>query len=60
MTAVTCIPGVGDLDLAELANRLRSALRVRGTVWSDAAARLGGDFVKNSRRQDVPACDAQA
>ncbi|GCL63628.1 bifunctional diguanylate cyclase/phosphodiesterase [Pseudaquabacterium pictum] len=33
----------GDLFLAELANRLRSALRVRGTVWSDAAARLGGD-----------------
>ena len=33
----------GDLYLAELANRLRSALRVRGTVWSDAAARLGGD-----------------
>jgi diguanylate cyclase (GGDEF)-like protein/PAS domain S-box-containing protein len=33
----------GDLFLAELANRLRTALRVRGTVWSDAAARLGGD-----------------
>jgi diguanylate cyclase (GGDEF)-like protein len=33
----------GDLLLAELANRLRSALRVRGTVWSDTAARLGGD-----------------
>ncbi len=33
----------GDLFLAELANRLRGALRVRGTVWSDAAARLGGD-----------------
>ncbi len=33
----------GDLFLAELASRLRSALRVRGTVWSDAAARLGGD-----------------
>lgn len=33
----------GDLYLAELANRLRGALRVRGTVWSDAAARLGGD-----------------
>ena len=33
----------GDLFLAELANRLRAALRVRGTVWSDAAARLGGD-----------------
>jgi len=33
----------GDRLLAELANRLRSALRVRGTVWSDAAARLGGD-----------------
>jgi len=33
----------GDLFLAELAKRLRSALRVRGTVWSDAAARLGGD-----------------
>jgi diguanylate cyclase (GGDEF)-like protein/PAS domain S-box-containing protein len=33
----------GDLFLVELANRLRSALRVRGTVWSDAAARLGGD-----------------
>jgi diguanylate cyclase (GGDEF)-like protein/PAS domain S-box-containing protein len=35
--------GAGDLFLAELANRLRGALRVRGTVWSDAAARLGGD-----------------
>lgn len=33
----------GDLCLVELANRLRGALRVRGTVWSDAAARLGGD-----------------
>jgi diguanylate cyclase (GGDEF)-like protein/PAS domain S-box-containing protein len=33
----------GDLFLSELANRLRSALRVRGTVWSDVAARLGGD-----------------
>ena len=33
----------GDRVLAELANRLRSALRVRGTVWSDTAARLGGD-----------------
>ena len=33
----------GDLLLAEMANRLRSALRVRGTVWSDTAARLGGD-----------------
>ena len=33
----------GDLFLVELANRLRSALRVRGTVWSDTAARLGGD-----------------
>ena len=33
----------GDLVLAEVANRLRSALRERGTVWSDAAARLGGD-----------------
>ena len=33
----------GDLFLAELSNRLRGALRVRGTVWSDAAARLGGD-----------------
>jgi diguanylate cyclase (GGDEF)-like protein/PAS domain S-box-containing protein len=33
----------GDLFLAELASRLRGALRVRGTVWSDAAARLGGD-----------------
>ncbi len=33
----------GDQFLAEVANRLRSALRVRGTVWSDAAARLGGD-----------------
>jgi diguanylate cyclase (GGDEF)-like protein/PAS domain S-box-containing protein len=33
----------GDLYLAELAHRLRGALRVRGTVWSDAAARLGGD-----------------
>jgi len=33
----------GDRLLAELAQRLRGALRVRGTVWSDAAARLGGD-----------------
>ena len=33
----------GDRVLAELANRMRSALRVRGTVWSDTAARLGGD-----------------
>jgi diguanylate cyclase (GGDEF)-like protein/PAS domain S-box-containing protein len=33
----------GDRVLAEIAKRLRSALRVRGTVWSDAAARLGGD-----------------
>jgi len=33
----------GDRLLAELANRLRGALRVRGTAWSDAAARLGGD-----------------
>ena len=33
----------GDRVLAEIANRLRSALRVRGTVWSDTAARLGGD-----------------
>ena len=33
----------GDRVLSEIANRLRSALRVRGTVWSDAAARLGGD-----------------
>jgi len=33
----------GDLLLAELANRLRGALRLRGTVWSDTAARLGGD-----------------
>ena len=33
----------GDRLLAELANRLRSALRARGTVWSDSAARLGGD-----------------
>ncbi len=33
----------GDGLLAELANRLRSALRVRGTMWSDTAARLGGD-----------------
>ena len=32
-----------DRVLAEIAKRLRSALRVRGTVWSDAAARLGGD-----------------
>ena len=35
--------GAGDLFLAELATRLRGALRVRGNVWSDAAARLGGD-----------------
>ena len=33
----------GDRLLAELAKRMRSALRSRGTVWSDAAARLGGD-----------------
>jgi diguanylate cyclase (GGDEF)-like protein/PAS domain S-box-containing protein len=33
----------GDRVLAEIANRLRGALRVRGTVWSDSAARLGGD-----------------
>ena len=33
----------GDRVLSEIANRLRSALRVRGAVWSDAAARLGGD-----------------
>ena len=33
----------GDRLLAELANRLRGALRSRGTVWSDSAARLGGD-----------------
>lgn len=33
----------GDRVLSELANRLRGALRVRGTVWSDTAARLGGD-----------------
>jgi diguanylate cyclase (GGDEF)-like protein/PAS domain S-box-containing protein len=32
----------GDRLLAELAGRLRSALRSRGT-WSDHAARLGGD-----------------
>jgi diguanylate cyclase (GGDEF)-like protein/PAS domain S-box-containing protein len=33
----------GDRLLGELANRLRGALRSRGTVWSDSAARLGGD-----------------
>ena len=33
----------GDRLLAELAQRLRGALRARGAVWSDAAARLGGD-----------------
>ena len=33
----------GDRLLAELADRLRRALRSRGTVWSDSAARLGGD-----------------
>ncbi|MBI3369393.1 MAG: diguanylate cyclase [Burkholderiales bacterium] len=33
----------GDRMLAELANRLRGALRARGAAWSDAAARLGGD-----------------
>ncbi|MEK8050616.1 EAL domain-containing protein [Ideonella sp. DXS22W] len=33
----------GDLLLAELAKRMRSALRARGTTWSDTAARLGGD-----------------
>ncbi len=33
----------GDRLLAELAQRLRGALRARGTVWSDSAARLGGD-----------------
>ena len=33
----------GDRLLAELADRLRGALRARGTVWSDSAARLGGD-----------------
>ena len=33
----------GDGLLAELANRLRSALRSRGAGWSDSAARLGGD-----------------
>ncbi len=33
----------GDRLLAEVADRLRSALRSRGSVWSDTAARLGGD-----------------
>ena len=33
----------GDRLLAELADRLRGALRTRGSVWSDSAARLGGD-----------------
>lgn len=33
----------GDRLLAELALRLRNALRARGTGWSDVAARLGGD-----------------
>ena len=33
----------GDRLLTELANRLRGALRARGTVWSDSVARLGGD-----------------
>ena len=33
----------GDELLAELANRLRTALRSRGSGWSDSAARLGGD-----------------
>lgn len=33
----------GDRLLAELAARLRVALRARGTAWSDVAARLGGD-----------------
>ena len=33
----------GDELLAELANRMRSALRSRDSGWSDSAARLGGD-----------------
>ena len=33
----------GDRLLAELAGRLRGALRSRGAAWTDAAARLGGD-----------------
>ncbi len=33
----------GDRLLAELANRLRAALRARGAVWADVVARLGGD-----------------
>ena len=33
----------GDRLLAELAARLRTALRARGTAWADVAARLGGD-----------------
>ncbi|NRF68547.1 EAL domain-containing protein [Aquincola sp. S2] len=33
----------GDRLLAELAARLRTALRARGTAWSDVIARLGGD-----------------
>ncbi|WP_284617052.1 bifunctional diguanylate cyclase/phosphodiesterase [Aquabacterium humicola] len=33
----------GDRLLAELATRLRTALRARGTAWADVVARLGGD-----------------
>ena len=33
----------GNQLLAEVANRLRSALRTRGNSWTDSAARLGGD-----------------
>ena len=33
----------GDRLLAEMAQRLRGALRARGPMWSDSAARLGGD-----------------
>ncbi|MBI5256298.1 MAG: EAL domain-containing protein [Burkholderiales bacterium] len=33
----------GDRLLAELANRLRTALRARSAPWADVVARLGGD-----------------
>jgi diguanylate cyclase (GGDEF)-like protein len=44
----------GDRLLAELAGRLRSALRTRENVWADTAARLGGDeFVLLLRAETI-------
>ncbi len=44
----------GDLLLAELAERMRAVLRMRGRGWSDTAARLGGDeFVLLLRARTV-------